>query len=71
MSAPQLPVFSWESIERSQRQLGLKRHALPGRARVAVARLRRSPIWPIAPYLAAAFLILDGWLAKFANEVKK
>lgn len=43
MSAPILPVFSWDALKASQAELGLADHSLSGRERLALARLRRAP----------------------------
>lgn len=64
MSAPILPVFSWEAIKASQAELGLREHRRPARVRVAIRRAKASKLAWAWPLLAALALRLDLWLAR-------
>jgi len=68
MPAPVLPVFSWQAIAEANAELGLKRHHLPGRVRVAVARLQRNPLAPIIPALAEALLWANERISAFGRR---
>lgn len=69
MSAPILPVFSWEALAKAEAELGLKRHPQPGRVRLALARLQRSPLRPILHTLAKALLWADERACAFWRRI--